>query len=96
MSDARTYSIQVRLQRTTVEDGYVSVPITGAVTMQHEDGSTRVDGAAVFAAALRMGADPRVEWKAETTQVQVHPLQMERPENRSTLDGFYDLPQAND
>lgn len=71
-----SYSISVRVQRTTVEQAYVSVPVTGAV-MQAEpaaDGSYRLDGAKLFAAAVELGRSVAT-WQLEERQVSVHPIQ---------------------
>ncbi|MFG2692974.1 hypothetical protein [Kitasatospora sp. NPDC048407] len=70
-----SYSISVRLRRTTVEEAYVSVPVTDAV-MQDEpdaDGSQHLDAAKVFAVALELGAS--AEWLPEDGRVVVHPIQ---------------------
>ena len=43
MSDPKTYSIQLRLRRITIEDGYVAVPLTSSITVVEEDGNRRID-----------------------------------------------------
>lgn len=75
MSD--TYSISVRLRRTTTEEGYVSVPVTEDL-MQAEaapDGTRFLDGEKVLAAALNL--TPPNGWLPETSEVEVHPIQKE-------------------
>ncbi|MFC9817347.1 hypothetical protein ACFVJM_35445 [Streptomyces virginiae] len=72
-----SYSISVRLQRTTVEEAYVSVPVTDAV-MQREpadDGSWsyRLDTDKLFAAAVELGNE--ADWLSEGQQTVVHPIQ---------------------
>ena len=69
------YSISVRLQRTTVEEAYVAVPVTRAVMQDEpgEDGSYRLDGKKIFAAAVELGG--AADWLPEDQQVVVHPIQ---------------------
>src|SRR5512141_2449206 len=85
-----TYSISLRLRRVTYEDAYVSVPVTDAVVRTEADGSRHLDGQAVFDEGLKMAADPRVEWRHETTEVEVHTEQTPRPDDRRTYDPFID------
>lgn len=70
-----SYSISVRLQRTTVEEAYVSVPVTGAVMQEEpaEDGSRRLDTEKFVAAAIELGGG--AEWLPEHQQVVLHPIQ---------------------
>lgn len=66
----------MRVQRTTVEQAYVSVPVTDAV-MQDEpaaDGSYRLDGEKLFAAAVELGRGVAT-WQLEEREVAVHPIQ---------------------
>ena len=72
----RTYSIVVRVRRTIVEEVHVSVPVTEeVVTDEH------VDGAKVFAEAVRLGATDEHRWRREGEAViEVHPLQTPPPE----------------
>ncbi|MFD8480462.1 hypothetical protein [Kitasatospora sp. NPDC059673] len=70
-----SYSISVRLQRTTVEEAYVSVPVTDAMMRDepNEDGSYGIDVTEFYAAALQLGA--AAEWLPEDRSVVVHPIQ---------------------
>jgi hypothetical protein len=77
--------IQVRVRRITIEDAFVAVPITSAVTKEEPDGSVHVDGAAVFREAVRIAADPSAQWQAESVEIVVHPMQCPRPEDRELL-----------
>ncbi|HEX3785491.1 MAG TPA: hypothetical protein VHX38_38055 [Pseudonocardiaceae bacterium] len=74
------YSISVRLRRTTVEERYVSVPVTDAVLRDEpdEDDTTRLDGKKVFAAAIELGADD-TDWLPENQEIVVHPIQQPPP-----------------
>jgi hypothetical protein len=42
-----TYSIALRLRRVTYEDAYIAVPVTDAIVKKAEDGSFRIDPAAM-------------------------------------------------
>lgn len=72
----RTYSIVVRVRRTIIEEVHVWVPVTeGVVTDDH------VDGAKVFAEAVRIGATGDHRWRREGEPViEVHPEQTPPPE----------------
>lgn len=70
------YSISVRLQRTTTEECYVSVPVTDAL-MQDEtdtDDMQRLDGEKVLAAAVQLGKEA-TDWLPEAQTISVHPVQ---------------------
>jgi hypothetical protein len=71
-----TYSISVRLQRTTTEECYVSVPVGEAVMADEpeRDGSWRLDPAKVMAAAVELGAATD-DWVLEEREISVHPIQ---------------------
>jgi hypothetical protein len=61
-----TYSISVRLQRTTTEETYLSVPVDAAI-MQDEpapDGSYRIDPGKLWAQAIRL-AEQSADWTVE-------------------------------
>ncbi|MEV6756910.1 hypothetical protein [Streptomyces sp. NPDC051214] len=70
-----SYSISVRLQRTTLEEAYVSVPVTEALMREEpgEDGSYGLDTDKFVAAAIELqgGAD----WVPEEQRVTLHPIQ---------------------
>ncbi|NUM45810.1 MAG: hypothetical protein HUU38_13990 [Anaerolineales bacterium] len=85
----KTYSIALRLRRTTYEDAYVAVPVTSAIVKQKEDGTYGIDYEAFVAEAIRLGSDSRVEWQVEATEVNAHPIQGPKPEDRQSFDGYY-------
>jgi hypothetical protein len=71
-----SYSISVRLRRVTMEEGYVSVPVTDAI-MQREiqaDGTYRIDPDKLVAEAARLGAE-LTDWQVEEQQISMHPVQ---------------------
>lgn len=75
-----SYSISFRLQRTTVEETYVSVPVTDALLREEpaEDGSFRIDTEKFVAAAIELGSG--ADWLPENQQVVPHPIQ-KAPDN---------------
>ena len=87
--EPQTYSIALRLRRVTFEDAYVSVLVTDAIMQKKEDGSFGLDVDAFIAEAMRMGSDPRVEWKIESTEIEPHPVQGPKPDDRSYFDSYY-------
>jgi hypothetical protein len=93
VADSRkTYSIMFRLRRVTAEDAYVAVPVT-AELMNPEptaDGTFRLNTDSLWAEALRIGEDPRVEWRTESIATEPHPVQGPKPEDRKSLDPYYD------
>jgi hypothetical protein len=73
----RSYSIAVRIRRTTVEFVHVRVPVTEAVVTDDH-----VDGTKVFAAAIVIGkSDPSLRWLSDVEPlIELHPLQTPPPE----------------
>jgi hypothetical protein len=82
MEDKKTYSISVRLRRTSVEYAFVSVPVDERVWEPHPDdpNKQRINGEMVFEVAKRMASDPSVLWAKENEPlVEVHPWQTAPP-----------------
>ncbi|MER7278752.1 hypothetical protein ABT369_30355 [Dactylosporangium sp. NPDC000244] len=76
----KSYSIAVRLQRTTTEETYLSVPVDGAI-MQDEpadDGNYRIDPGKLWAEAIRLAGESAA-WTVEDRQVAPHPIQQAPP-----------------
>ncbi|MGE3768794.1 MAG: hypothetical protein AB7L94_41470 [Kofleriaceae bacterium] len=73
----RTYSIAVRIRRTTVEFVHVRVPITDDVVVDDH-----LDPDKVFAAAIEIGkTDASIRWLSdEAPVIEIHPLQTPPPE----------------
>jgi hypothetical protein len=88
MADAeqqpRTYSVSVRLQRTTLEFAFVSVPVSPDVVIAEPDGTGALDVEKLFARAIAMGREPGCVWETESQDVQMHPIQMPPPGTPST------------
>ena len=74
-----TYSDSFRLQRTTTEVAFVSVPVTADLMTEQPDGTGRIDGARMVQRAVEMGQAPGVAWQPEGRQVQPHPIQTPPP-----------------
>ena len=90
MSDENeTHSIMLRVRRITYEDAYVAVLVTDAIMEKKEDGTFGLDVDAFITEALRISNDQRVEWKAESSQTEPHPIQMPKPEDRQKFDSYY-------
>lgn len=88
----KTYSIMYRLRRVTTEDAYVAVPVTAKVMNPEPmaDGTFRLNTDALVSEALRIGEDPRVEWRTESVAAEPHPIQRPKPDDRTSLDPYYD------
>lgn len=71
-----TYSISVRLQRVTIEECYVSAPVTVAVLADGlgEDGQRHVDGRKLADEAIAMAGETS-HWLIEERKITVHPIQ---------------------
>lgn len=76
----RTYSISVRLQRTTTEETHLSVPVDEAIMKDEAaaDGSYRIDPAKLWAEAIRL-AEQSADWMIEDRWVTPHPIQQAPP-----------------
>lgn len=84
--EPNTYSIQIRLSRITLEDAYVSVPVTDAITLEKEDGTLGIDFEKLKREAVKWGMDPRVEWQVENLTIDLHATQGARPAERNSFD----------
>jgi hypothetical protein len=87
--EPKTYSLALRVRRTTYEDAHIAVPVTSAILKPTEDGTLRIDPEAFVAEAIRISQDPRVEWKIEERKIEPHPIQGPKPEDRQSFDAFY-------
>jgi hypothetical protein len=81
MTQAKTYSVSVRLRRTTIEEAFVSVPITTDMWKAPDDqGRVSLDGEKVMAEALNIGSDPETVWTLEEQpKIEHHPIQKAPP-----------------
>jgi hypothetical protein len=69
------YSVSFRLQRTTTEFAFVSVPVTGDLMVKQPDGTARIDVAKMVQRAIEMGRDSGVAWQPEGQYIEPHPIQ---------------------
>ena len=84
----RTYSISIRLRRTTHEEAFVSVPVTDAVKQDTPDDQGRffLDGRKVMDVAVRLGAEHNISWRREGEPVvEPHPVQAAPNEDRGDV-----------
>lgn len=82
-SEPKTYSISLRLRRTTVEYAYVSVLVTDE-NMQTDDegnvvldgqGHARLDPEKMVLQATEIARRPTVTWYRESEHIEPHPVQ---------------------
>ena len=78
-SEGATYSVSFRLQRTTIEFTFVSVPVTADLLVQQPDGTGQIDVDKMVQRAIEMGKASGVVWQSEEQQVQPHPIQTPPP-----------------
>lgn len=69
------YSIQLRLQRTTTEHCFVSVPVTSDIIEPQPDDTGRINPEKMIAMAMQLATSQDVQWHKEDTVIQPHPIQ---------------------
>ena len=84
-----TFSIALRLRRVIYEDAYVGVPVTDVFMKTNDAGEGAIDFELFVAEAIRIGSDPGVEWKVESSAMEAHPIQGPTPDDRQSFDAFY-------
>jgi len=90
MEEQETYSIALRIRRITTEDAYVSVMVTDEILKENADGSSRLDFEKFVAAAIKLGDNPLVEWRVESSHIEPHPTQGPKPDDRRLMDSADD------
>ena len=75
-----TYSVSLRLQRTTTEFAFVSVPLTADLTIAKPDGTGQIDVEKMVQRAVEMGQAADIPRELESQQVQPHLIQTPPPE----------------
>lgn len=75
-----TYSISLRMRRTTVEEAYVSVPVDERVLREAPDnpGTFSIDTDRLWAEGARRAAEADT-WSAEAREITPHPVQQAPP-----------------
>jgi hypothetical protein len=81
LEGAETLSVQIRLRRTTIEYGYVSVEVTPDLIGL--DG--KLDSEGLFRRALEWGQEPQMVWYSEEHIVEPHPIQQQREPHEKSL-----------
>lgn len=81
LEGAETLSIPIRLRRTTIECGYVSVEVTPDLIGL--DG--KLDSEELFRRALEWGQEPQMVWYKEEQVVAPHPTQQQRKPHEKSL-----------
>ena len=77
-------SIQARVKRITIEDAYISVPITNELFEDKpgEDGKYHLNMEAFWKKAAELSSNLSVEWKVEEILVEPHNIQKPIPIDR--------------
>jgi hypothetical protein len=83
-----TYSVSFRLQRTTTEFAFVSVPVTSDLLLPQADGTARLNGPALAQRAIELGHASSLTWHPEGTAVELHPIQVAPPAAQAAQAGF--------
>jgi hypothetical protein len=74
-----TYSISLRLRKTTTEEAFVRVPVTGELIVWQADGTGRIDSDKLIHRAIEIGKDSGIGWQREGEVVEPHPIQTPPP-----------------
>ena len=82
-TDPKTYSVSVRVKRTTVEYAYVPVPVTGEIMetdemgdeVRDEKGFAHIDPEKLMRRAAEQARQPSVKWYRESEHIEPHPIQ---------------------
>jgi hypothetical protein len=78
-NEIKTYSISIRIKRTTVEHGFVKVLVTDDLIDLQPDGTGRLNVEKVFERGIEMGNKPDVAWGLEDQIIETHPIQSPPP-----------------
>jgi len=76
-----TLSIQIRLRRTTIEYGYVSVEVTPDLI----GSDSKLDSEGLFRRALEWGQELQMVWYKDEQIVEPHPTQQQREPHEKSL-----------
>ena len=73
--EPQSYSIALRLRRTTQEYAFFRVPVTSEIVDEQPDGSGKINFEKMTQVALKMGELDGVYWYVEGRDIEVHPIQ---------------------
>ena len=82
-------SILLHVQRTTVEDAFIAVPVSADLLNAQPDGTGRIDGERLLQAAMALAQDPRVSWRTESSETAPHPVQQPLPDDRKSFNPLF-------
>lgn len=94
--DIKKFSIQLRVRRVIHEDAYIAVPATGRIVEENAEGKGSIDFDAFVAEAIRLSQSEGVDWQVEKTEIEAHPMQNPRPEDRRLFNGYDVSPYVED
>lgn len=78
-NENNTYSISIRMKRTTIEHGFVKVLVTGDLINLQPDGTGRLNVEKVFGRGIETGNKSDVTWDLEDQIIETHPIQSPPP-----------------
>jgi len=81
LEGAESLSIQIRLRRTTIEYGFVSVEVTPDMIGMNG----KLDSEELFRRALEWGQEPQMVWYKEEQVIDLHPIQQQREPHEKSL-----------
>jgi hypothetical protein len=81
LEGAETFSIQVRLRRTTVEYGYVNVEVTPDLIGL----GGKLDSEGLIRRAVEWGQEPQMVWYKEEQVSDPYPVQQQREPREKSL-----------
>ena len=69
--EEKKYSVQITVQRTTIEYGFVSVLLTSELA----DDKDKLDTDKLLATAAKVSKHPEMQWYSESVNFSVNPIQ---------------------
>lgn len=87
--DETAYSISLRLQRTTTEYGYVTVPVTDDILTIGDNGEGRIDTEKFFRKGIELSNSPMMVWYPEDKRIEVHSIQTAPEVGEKSLPGSF-------
>ena len=76
-----SHAVSLRLQRTTTEAGFISVPVTPDLMIRQPDGTVRLDVSKIVQRSVELARSTELAWHVEEQRVELHPVQMAPPES---------------
>ncbi len=79
---AKNFTCQVRVQRTTVEYGYVNIALSPDIITDDNN----LNAQKIIKAALQLATQPKMVWYPETQNIELLPEQNPIEENEESFD----------